>query len=103
MNPAIAIAIAAGAMSAYAADQDVNTSRPYFYEYDGSIINLSQAREFYVDHLPMTNYYWPKVKIGISSYTLSPALGSHEEAMSFIRELMKNIDSHQRTTEEKQP
>lgn len=64
---------------------------PFFYEFEGKIINLSAATKFYVDHLPFTSYYWPCARIGSSRYTLSDAMGSEEEAMDFLRDLVEKI------------
>lgn len=64
---------------------------PYFYECDGKIINLAAAKEFYVDHLPLTSYYWPSVKIGSTSYHLSSSVDSEEKAMNFLRNLASQI------------
>lgn len=65
---------------------------PYFYEVDGKIINLAAATSFYIDHIPLTSLYWPKVKIGISSYQLTSAMRSEEEAMTFLRDLVEQIE-----------
>jgi hypothetical protein len=32
-------------------------TKPYFYEYDGEILNLSAATRFFIDHIPLTNLY----------------------------------------------
>jgi len=66
---------------------------PYFYECDGKIINLAAAKEFYVDHVPMTSYYWPSVRIGSTSYHLTSSVDSEEKAMSFLRALTEQIHS----------
>jgi hypothetical protein len=66
--------------------------KPYFYECDGKIINLSAATQFYVDHLPLTSYYWPCAKIGWNSYQLTTSMSSREEALEFLRELTKKIE-----------
>ena len=66
---------------------------PYFFEYDGRILNLALATGFYVDHLPLTNYYWPCVRIAGNSYRLTPSMSSEEEAMNFLRVLAKKIQS----------
>jgi hypothetical protein len=69
-------------------------TKPYFYEYDGEILNLSAATRFYVDHIPLTNFYWASVKIGGNSYYLAPSMSTKEEAMQFLRELAKKIEEN---------
>lgn len=71
---------------------------PYFYEYNGKIINLAAAREFYVDHLPLTSLYWPSVKIGSCSYYLSPAMSTEAEAMEFLRQITEKISTSSNET-----
>jgi hypothetical protein len=65
---------------------------PFFYEYNGRILNLAAATGFYVDHLPLTTYYWPCVKIGSNTYYLSASMSSEEEAMRFLRDLVERIE-----------
>jgi maltose-binding protein MalE len=65
--------------------------KPYFYEYNGRIFNLSAASKFYVDHLPGSHWYWPCARIGGESYYLSDALSTEREALDFIRDLTKKI------------
>lgn len=65
----------------------------YFYECDGKIINIAAAKEFYVDHFPLTSYYWPSVKIGSSSYHLTVSMDTKEKAMEFLRKLAEQIHS----------
>lgn len=69
---------------------------PYFYECDGKIINLAAAKEFYVDHFPLTSYYWPSVRIGSTSYHLTASMDTSEKAMEFLRKLAEQIHSESR-------
>lgn len=73
------------------AEETRSYGKPYFYEYDGKIINLAAAKEFYVDHIPLTFYYWPSVRIGSTSYRLSSSMESREKAMEFLRNLLSGI------------
>lgn len=78
---------------------DTYQGTPYFYEVGGQIINLAAATSFYVDHLPLTSYYWPKAKIGGDSYQLTAAMESKEEAMAFLRALTTKIEQAHRVSE----
>jgi len=69
-------------------------TKPYFYEYDGEILNLSPATRFYIDHIPLTNFYWACAKIGGNSYRLASSMSTKEEAMQFLRELTKKIEEN---------
>jgi hypothetical protein len=66
--------------------------KPYFYECQGRIINLAAATQFYVDHMPLTSYYWPCVKVGGNSYHLTAAMSTKEDAMKFLRDLTTKIE-----------
>jgi len=65
--------------------------KPYFYECEGRIINLAAATQFYVDHIPLTSYYWPCAKIGGNSFQLTTAMSSKEDAVRFLRNLTEKI------------
>lgn len=67
------------------------SAKPFFYEYDGRILNLAAATKFYVDHIPFTSLYWPCAKIGGNSYQLSNSMKSEIEALEFLRNLTKKI------------
>lgn len=69
-------------------------TKPYFYEYDGEILNLSAATRFFIDHIPLTNLYQACVKIGGSTYHLAPSVSTKEEAMQFLRELAKKVEAN---------
>ncbi len=70
----------------------VSYGKPYFYECDGRIINLSAATQFYVDHVPLTSYYWPCAKIGGDSHQLTSSMATKEEALEFLRNLVEKIE-----------
>lgn len=69
---------------------------PYFYEFEGKILNLSAANQFYVDHIPFTSYYWPIAKIGSTVHHLSSSMDSEERALEFLRQLTKEIEKEYR-------
>ncbi len=71
----------------------VSYGKPYFFEYKGRIINLAMATKFYVDHIPLTSYYFPCALIGGNSYHLSASVSSNEEALAFLRELIAKIEN----------
>jgi hypothetical protein len=73
-------------------DSRISYGRPYFYECDGRIINLSAATQFYVDHIPLTSFYWPCARIGGASHQLTASMSSKEDALAFLRELTKKIE-----------
>jgi len=75
------------------AEEGRSYGSPYFYEYNGQILNLAAANGFYVDHVPLTSYYWPSVRIGSSSYHLSPSVSTEERAMEFLRNLTKKMQA----------
>lgn len=76
----------------YSVEENSSTyGKPLFYEYNGQIINLSAATRFYVDHIPLTSLYWPCASIRGTSYQLSSAVSSQEEAMNFLRDLTEKI------------
>jgi hypothetical protein len=72
-------------------------TKPYFYEYDGAILNLSAATRFYIDYIPLTNFYWACAKISGNSHHLAPSMSTKEEAMQFLRELTKKIEENSAT------
>jgi hypothetical protein len=72
----------------------VSYGKPYFYECEGCIINLAAATRFYIDHFPLTSYYWPCARIGGSSYRLSSSVSSEKEAMEFLRNLLGKIENN---------
>lgn len=65
-------------------------SKPFFYEYNGQVINLALAKEFFIHHIPLTNYYWPCVKIGRTWYYLADSM-TQPEAQAFLRILAEKI------------
>ncbi len=75
-------------------ERSISTTKPYFYECDDCIINLAAATRFYVDHFPLTSYYWPCVRVGGNCYRLSASMSSKEEAMEFIRNLLGKIENN---------
>jgi len=77
-------------------EEVMHVGKPYFYEYNGHIINLSAVTNFYVDHLPCSDWYWPRARIGGSSYQLSDAFNTEKEALDFIRKLIKEIAENNR-------
>jgi hypothetical protein len=71
--------------------------KPYFYECEGCIINLAAVTRFYIDHVPLTNYYWPCAKIGGNCYKLSASMSTEKEAMEFLRNLVGKIENSSTT------
>ncbi len=71
----------------------VSDGKPYYYEYGGRILNLTAATQFYVDHIPLTSCYWPCAKIAGNAHHLTASMGNKEEAINFLRELTKKIES----------
>jgi len=69
----------------------VSCGKPYFYECGGKILNLAAATKFYVDHVPLTSFYWPCARIGGNSYQLTASMKNKEEAMKFLRDLTEKI------------
>jgi len=71
-------------------------SSPYFFECGDVIINLAAAKEFYVDHVPFTSSYYPKVQIGSTSYCLTDPFDTKEKALDFLRKLTERISLENR-------
>lgn len=72
-------------------ERTISDVKPYFYEFDGCILNLSIATKFYVDHIPLSSLYWPSARIGRDSYKLTSSMDSEEKALEFLRDLVKKI------------